>query len=278
MVPPPEFPFLKFWLQTTQKFQLTVKLLQGPDQVLGTCSGSIGEQNLTRLSMLILRQTLFLVMRNGFPPIGYWRSVSLWIYLATLTKALPQNHNITIQGQCESVCYIWRRCSGDVYSDKTRGGKWWCQAKDRFRQFYFCNWNFCQILELIWLSNFLTIRWMCTTRTMARSCTSPSTSWPPTSSPWTSKLSLSSQNLCPHRTLRSWLTNIQFHTFLFECAFFRNHDLLGDNSGEHRSMWINTSCANVWSSWRYQSNFGLFALTSHLLMSLRSTWICLDLE
>ena len=71
MVPPPEFPFLKFWLQTTQKFQLTVKLLQGPDQVLGTCSGSIGEQNLTRLSMLILRQTLFLVMRNGFPPIGY---------------------------------------------------------------------------------------------------------------------------------------------------------------------------------------------------------------
>ena len=90
MVPPPEFPFLKFWLQTTQKFQLTVKLLQGPDQVLGTCSGSIGEQNLTRLSMLILRQTLFLVMRNGFPPIGYWRSVSLWIYLATLTKALPQ--------------------------------------------------------------------------------------------------------------------------------------------------------------------------------------------
>ena len=69
--------------------QLTVKLLQGPDQVLGTCSESIGEQNLTRPLMLILRQTLSLVTRNGFPPIGYWRSVSLWIYLSTLTKAPP---------------------------------------------------------------------------------------------------------------------------------------------------------------------------------------------
>ena len=51
--------------------QLTVKLLQGPDQVLGTCSESIGEQNLMRPSMLILRQTSSLVTRYGFPRIGY---------------------------------------------------------------------------------------------------------------------------------------------------------------------------------------------------------------
>ena len=62
---------------TAKLSQLSVKLLQEPDQVLGTCSGSIGEQNLTRPSMLIPRQTLFLVTRNGFPQIGCSRSVSL---------------------------------------------------------------------------------------------------------------------------------------------------------------------------------------------------------
>ena len=114
----------------------TVKLLQGLVQVLGTFSEFIGEQNLTRPSMLIPRLTLSFVTRNGFPPVGCSRWGCFWNLLTKherfshpilLTNkgiiSVFQNQNITFKGQCESVCYIWRRFSGDVHSDKTRGGK-----------------------------------------------------------------------------------------------------------------------------------------------------------
>ena len=68
---PPSPPL---WSHPTQKKVFTVKLVQGLDQAWETFSESIGEQNLTRPSMLIRRLTLSFVTKNGFLPIGCSRS------------------------------------------------------------------------------------------------------------------------------------------------------------------------------------------------------------
>ena len=61
---------LSYQKKTKKERCLTTKSFQELGQVWGTFSESIGEQNLTRRSTLILRPTLSLVTSNGFPRSG----------------------------------------------------------------------------------------------------------------------------------------------------------------------------------------------------------------